>query len=124
MEAFATYEDLVATPNPPEISKTEADELLMRASAYLRSVLPRHGVVINPDDEVQQINLCSVCCNLVRRSMSQGALEGLSSLSQAVGSTNVSVTWRDPDNSFFLSKSDRDVLGMGGGKIGWAKLGG
>lgn len=116
MEAFATVEDLLS--GWPGKTFTEAEEdsaetLLDRASAQLSSMLKQHGVAIDPEDEEQALNLLSVTCNMVRRSMSQG-YDGVSSFAQTVGSTNVSVNYRENDGSFYVSKSEKELLGVSG----------
>lgn len=124
-QAFATVEDLqLGWKALPEDELPAAGELLMRASAQLASMLASHGIGIDPDDELQALNLKTVTCNMVRRSMGSGGADGMSSLSQTIGSTSASVSWSNPDGAFYLSKLDRQTLGIGGGRVGWAPLGG
>ena len=114
MEAFATVEDLTAGGRTLDVTAEAAGVLLERASACLWALLSRHGVEVDPEDEVQVTNLRAVCCNMVMRSLSAGSFEGLSSVAQTVGSTNVQVSYREPDGSFYLSRSDKELLGIGG----------
>ena len=119
MEAYATVRDLQAGwKTLSDAEQGVATELLLRASAHLASLLASKGVDINPEDEVQALNLKTVTCNMVRRSMSGGGAEGLSSLSQTIGSTSASVSWSNPDGAFYLSKTDRESLGIAGRSAG------
>ena len=116
MEAFATVDDFLAGWPGKELSAQEhysVSVLLGRASAQLSATLRRHGVEVDPDDEEQAENLLSVTCNMVRRSMSRG-YDGVASFAQSVGDTNVSVNYRENDGSFFISKSERELLGISG----------
>lgn len=116
MTAFATVDDLLAGWPGKTLSDAEsesAEVLLERASAQLSATLRRHGVEIDPEDGEQALNLLSVTCNMVRRSMSQG-YEGVASFAQSVGSTNVSVNYRENDGGFYISKSDKELLGISG----------
>ena len=114
MEAFATVDDL--TEGWKELSEAEearATVLLDRASAQLAGLLAKHGVAIDPSDRIQHMNLVSVTCNMVKRAMSNG-YENVTSFAQSVGSTNISVNYRDSDGAFYISKSEREVLGITG----------
>lgn len=123
MQAFATVNDLELgwkTLTPGE--QAVANELLLRASAQLVTLLSNHGITVDSEDEAQAINLKTVTCNMVRRSMnSGGSYDGVSSVSQTIGSTVAAVQWSNPDGSFYLSKSDKESLGLlGVGKLGYA----
>lgn len=113
MEAFATVEQLEAGWRP--LSSDEqavAAELLDRATAQLMAMLAERGIAVDGSDEVQAVNLRTVCCNMVRRSMASYGAEGVQSMSQTVGSTSASVTWGNPDGAFYLSRLDRQALGL------------
>lgn len=91
--------------------------MLGRASAYLEQLLDNHGIAVDPSNTTQMANLLTVTCNLVRRAMSP-SYDGVRSLAQSVGSTNVSISYREHDGSFYLSKSEKDLLGITGrGKV-------
>jgi hypothetical protein len=113
--AFATVENLIAGwagGTPASFSSEVASELLDRASAYLSAILDLHGVEVDAEDEVQAINLRTVACNMVRRAMSCADAGGVSQMSQTVGSTSASVSWSNPDGGFYLTRMDRDALGL------------
>ncbi len=116
MEAFATVEDLLAGWPGKTFTQAEeesAEARLERASAQLSSMLKRHGVTVDTSDEEQMLNLLTVTCNMVRRSMSQG-FDGVSSFAQSVGSTNVSVNYRENDGGFRVLPSEKELLGISG----------
>lgn len=119
MEAYATVEDLEAGwKTLGEAEQDVAETLLLRASAQLAALLASKGVGIDPDDEVQALNLKTVTCNMVRRSMGSGGADGMQSMSQTIGSTQASVQWANPDGAFYLSKTDKEALGISGRSIG------
>lgn len=115
MEAFATVDDLQAGWRTLKDSEQAvANTLLLRASAFLATKLSKKGIEIDPEDELQALNLQTVTCNIVRRAMSSSAVDGISQMQQSIGSTNASVQIYNPDGAFFLSKNDMDVLGLTG----------
>jgi len=126
MEPFATTEDLQAGWRTLDGAELEvAETLLLRASAYLMTRLGQRGISVDPEDEVQALNLKTVTCSMVRRSMASAAADGIAQVSQAIGSTSASVQIYNPDGAFYLSKFDKEILGLsGGGRIGWALLAG
>lgn len=119
MEAYATVSDLAAGwKTLSEAEQAIAETLLLRASGQLAALLAKNGIEVDESDEVQAINLKTVTCNMVRRSMSSGGAEGLSSMSQQIGSTQASVQWSNPDGAFYLSKTDKESLGIAGRSAG------
>ena len=127
LQAFATVEDLLdGWPNKTfnESEATAAAALLTRATAYLMSKLRKKGIEIDPADDVQAENLKTVTTNMVRRSMSSGDSEGLSQMSQTIGSTVASVQFANPSGAFWLSPLDKEILGLSGsgGRAGFANL--
>lgn len=126
MDPFATVDDLLDGWPGKQMStaeRTAAEVLIERATAQLRALLAKKGVEVDPEDDVQRINLRTVTLNMVRRSMASGGPDGLSSVSQTIGSTTASVQWANPEGAFFLSRADKEVLGLlGGGRLGWAPL--
>lgn len=114
LSAFATVEDLQSgwQRSLTETEQGIAEELLMRATAQLSAMLAKHGIAVDGSDEIQVINLKTVTCNMVRRSMSAGDVDGVRSVSQTIGSTTASVQWGNPDGAFYLSKMDKDILGI------------
>ena len=126
MEAFATVDDLQAGWRTLTSAEQDvAETLLLRASAYLTTKLNKRNIAIDPEDELQTINLNTVTCNMVRRAMASASADGIAQMQQSIGSTSASVQIYNPDGAFFLSKQDAELLGLrDGGRIGWAPLGG
>lgn len=126
MEAYATPEDLAAgwrALTPSEAASAET--LLMRASAFLAGQLAAAHVAIDPEDEVQALNLATVCCDLVRDAFLAFGRDGAASMSQTVGSTSASVSWGGTYAGFNLTQAQRTMLGLaGGGRFAWLQLGG
>lgn len=122
--AFATVDDLQSGWRAlKDAERGVAETLLLRATAQLCGLLAGSGIEVDPEDELQALNLQTVACNMVRRSMSSSAADGISQVSQSIGSTSASVQVYNPDGAFFLSKMDKDILGLtdGGDGIGWAR---
>lgn len=116
MAAFATVADLLA--GWPGKTFTESEEataavLLERAGAQLSSMLARHGVEVDPEDGEQAMNLLSTSCNMVRRAMAQPGA-GVASFAQSIGSTNVSVNYRENAGELYLTQAEKDALGIAG----------
>ena len=116
MRVFATYNDLIADGRMPDADQGAAGVLIERASAHLWALLAKHRIDVDDGDEVQATNLKAVCCNMVFRALQHGKMDGVASVAQSIGSTNVSVSYRDPDGSFFLSRSDKELLGIAGSR--------
>ena len=99
--------------------ESRAGVLLEDASAMLATL-----VAVDEGDEQQAAILKIVACNMVKRSMSSGDMEGLSSMSQTIGSTTASVSWSNPDGTLYLTRNEKRMLGIGGGRVGWASMAG
>lgn len=111
MLVLATVEALQAGWRSLESDEIErAETLIKRASAFVVAACERNGVVIDVADEVQMINVESVCCNVVRRCMDR--LDGVASMSQGIGATSGQITYANPDASFYLTKGDKELLGL------------
>lgn len=111
---FATVEDLQSGWR--ELTSDElaiASTLLERASAMIATKMREHRIVIDVADEIQAVNLTTVTCNVVKR-VFNAAGDGVQSVSQGIGATNASLTFLNPDESLYLSKSDREMLGLAG----------
>lgn len=117
MEAFATVEDLqLGWKTLTEAEQAVAGELLLRATAKILGA----GLVVDASDEVQAMNLKTVTCDMVRRAMNAGTLEGIASASQTIGSSTASLQISNPDGALYISRKEEALLGIRGGRIGWA----
>ena len=114
MEQFATVDDYEAIYGEVE-DAGRVSTLLGYASAF---IMGQSGFQLNPDDPVQEANLTRITCALVHRSLSAGDFAGISSYSESgVGySANVSIS--NPAGDFYMTKQERRILGLGGGRIG------
>lgn len=114
MEPFATvedYEDRYGVVDDP----SRVETLLADASAFIAG---QPGFALAEGDEAQASALTMVACSVVRRSLSAGAWAGLSNVSQGAGGYTASATVYNPSGDLYLTKSERVLLGLGGGRVG------
>lgn len=114
MEPFATVADYEARYGEVEDEK-RLSALLSDASLFLAS---QRGLVIDPDDSMQAALLTAVTCAMVHRSMMAGSYAGLSSVSQGAGGYTASVGVYNPSGDFYLTKGEKQALGISGARIG------
>ena len=114
MTPFATVDDYEARYGVVEDEK-RLETLLSDASLFLAS---QRGLAIDPDDGTQAALLTAVTCAMVHRSMMAGSYAGLSNVSQGAGGYTVSVGVYNPSGDFYLTKGERQALGIGGARIG------
>lgn len=111
MQPLATIADLQkGWRNLSDDEAMAANTLLERASAQLYALLNSHGISVDTSDEIQAINLRTVACNMVKRVLDGNG--NISQISQTIGSTTASLSFSNPDGSLYLSKSDREMLGI------------
>ena len=108
------------------LGETAANALLLRASARIAKMLRDRGIDIDPSDELQALNLKTVTVNMVRRSLlaSQNDLLGVSQKSMAGGPYTESWSFSNPSGEMYMTKDERALLGIGGGRAGFSPLGG
>lgn len=114
MEQFATVDQYEARYGEVE-DQQQVETLLGDASAFIAA---QPGFTLNPDSEVQALALTVVTCSLVHRSQSAGAWAGLSNVSQGGDGYTASATVYNPSGDFYLTKQERRMLGIGGGRVG------
>ena len=114
MTPFATAEDYEARYGDVEDEK-RLEALLADASLFLAS---QRGLVIDPDDGTQAALLTAVTCAMAHRSMMAGSYAGLSSVSQGAGGYTASVSVYNPSGDFYLTKGEKQALGISGARIG------
>lgn len=129
LQAFATVSDLLAgwpnkTLNTSET--TAANALLLRATAQLTAMLAKRGIEIDPTDEVQATNLKTVTVDMVRRALMASANDtlGVSQKSMTGGPYTESWSFANPSGDMYVTKAERSLLGIGGGRAGWSSMGG
>lgn len=113
MDAFATVGDLEARWRELDGGERErAEALLMDATALISSM--RGFCAPEGDDELALANLTAVTCAVVRRAMDAGGgAYGVSQQSQTAGSFSESVTYTNPAGDLYLTKAERQRLGIG-----------
>ena len=112
--AFATYTDVEArwrTLTAAEQAK--ANTLLDDASNVLSTL-----VTVDATDEQQAKILKQVCCSMVIRSMVAGASDafGVEELQATMGPFSQTAQFSNPNGDLYLTKLERKLLGIGGGK--------
>lgn len=117
--AYATVSDLEARWRTlDEDERAVAEVKLSDASVYLRGRVPdldqrvADGVL---DPDIPKI----VVCGMVKRAMNTpglGADGGLASAQQSAGPFSQSLTYSNPDGNLFLSKAEKQLLGIGKGR--------
>lgn len=112
--AFATYEDVEArwrTLTAEE--QTRAVELLNDASTILSGM-----VVVDDADREQAAALKLVSCNMVIRSMvaASSSAFGVDELQATMGPFGQTAHFANPNGDMYLTKLDKKLLGIGGGK--------
>lgn len=123
MEPFATVDDL-ALRWPRTFSEGEipiAEAALLDASGYIASEMHRSHVEIDPDNDVQAQNLVKVTCAVAKRAL-MATLDGggggafaapVSKLSEQAGVFSASVTYANPMGDYYLTKPEKESLGIG-----------
>ena len=114
MTPFATVDDYESRYGEVD-DPNRVTLLLGDASAFIAA---QPGFILNPDSEVQALALTVVTCSLVHRSQSAGAWAGLSNVSQGGDGYTASATVYNPSGDFYLTKQEKRLLGIGGGRIG------
>lgn len=114
MTPFATLEDYEARYGVVD-DPSRVETLLADASAFVAS---QPGFALRDGDELQAEALTAVTCSLVNRKMLAGAYSGFSNVSQGAGGYTASATVYNPSGDFYLTKQERRMLGLGGGRVG------
>lgn len=119
MSAFATVEDYTARYG--EVDDTDKLEcLLLDASNYLQALyFTEYGEEYKQGERVLfDLNAPAVTCAIVARMLNVPAgMEGVSQTSQSADVYSASYTFANPTGDFYLTKSDKERLGIGAGVI-------
>ena len=113
MEPFATVEQYEARYGEVD-DEARVSALLQDATNVIAS---QPGFAMREDETWQGV-LETVTCAMVHRSMMSGAYAGLSNVSQGAGGYTASVAVYNPGGDLYLTRNERRVLGLGGGRIG------
>ena len=114
MTPFANVEDYEARYGEVE-DEARVSALLQDAT----NVIARQpGFELLGGDDTFVGVLETVTCAMVHRSLMSGAYAGLSNVSQGAGGYTASVSVYNPGGDLYLTRNERRVLGLGGGRIG------
>lgn len=121
MDPFATVAQYDARFPGRTASNEVLEECLMDATMAIVKVLDRKGVSYADPDEQFAYRLMSVCRSVANRIMPSDMPVGATQLSMTAGpytqTTSYSPTYGLPR----LLKSELDMLGVGGGSVGFAR---
>ena len=114
--AYATIDDLEARYG--EV----ATELRDRAAALLEdaATIIDSRVAVDISDQRQMRRLALVSCAMVNRALQAAESDayGVSNASYTMGPFTQSATFANPSGDLYLTKGERDLLGIGGSVIG------
>lgn len=114
MGLFATVEDYEARYGEVD-DRDRVTVMLGDASLYIAA---QPGFALDEGDEVQASMLTAVTCAVVHRSLASSAYAGFSNVSQGGDGYTASAAVYNPGGDYFLTKQERRMLGIGGGRIG------
>lgn len=120
MESFASADDYEARYGDVE-DVGQLETLLGDATAFI-SAQPGLDLLQDgsPGYVLQRANLTRVACAVVHRSLSAGDLAGFSSYSEGGVGYTASVNVANPSEDFYLTKADRQALGIGSARVGFS----
>ena len=113
MTPFATVEDYEARYGEVE-DEARVSALLQDATNIIAS---QPGFAMREDETWVGV-LETVTCAMVHRSLMSGAYAGLSNVSQGAGGYTESVAVYNPSGDFYLTKGEKQALGISGARIG------
>lgn len=112
--AFATYEDIEARWRTLTADEQTRATTLLDDAAVMLSLL----VVVDASDMEQADALKIVSCNMVIRSMvaASSSAFGVDELQATMGPFGQTAHFANPNGDMYLTKLDKKLLGIGGGK--------
>lgn len=120
MAAFATADDYKARYGAVE-DEARLTVLLEDATSYLLALYYKeygeeYAQGVHP---VFDASAPAVCCAMVSRTLNTPTgLEGVSNVSQSADVYSASYTFANPTGDFYLTKSDKERLGIGAATVG------
>lgn len=114
MKPFATVEDYKRRYGEVD-DEQRLSTLLSDASIFIAS---QRGFAIDQDDENRAALLAAITCAVVHRSLASSSYAGFSSVSQGGDGYTASASIYNPGGDFYLTKQERQTLGIGGARIG------
>lgn len=126
MQAFATKEQYDARFPGRECTDAVLDECLMEATYAITVVLDTYDVDYSNPDEDMAYRLMSVCRSAANRIIPSSGLPpaGATSYTQTAGPYSASWNLASGYGTPKLLPSELKMLGIGGGRVGWAPIGG
>lgn len=114
--AYATIEDLEARYGEVDAELTDRAQALLDDAATILDA----RVVVDISDQQQRERLRLVSCSMVNRALQAAASDayGVSNASYTMGPFTQSATFANPSGDLYLTKGERDLLGIGGSVIG------
>lgn len=115
IEPFATADDYEARYGiVEEADRSRLKPMLLDATTYIIArigYVPTHG-----EDEIFDNNAKAVCLSMVHRAFGRKT-QGITQMSQTGGSYQKTLTYSNPDGDVYLTKQERELLGIDGGSI-------
>lgn len=123
MDAFATRADYDARFPGRTCSDRVLDECLMDATYAIAGELDRHGVEY---EYVSRERLMRTCRSVANRLVPAGSdvPAGVTQMSTTAGVYSQTTSYTPSYGTPKLLTSELSMLGLSGGRIGWARLGG
>lgn len=110
---FATFDDYAARHDASEADRDRVGVLLDDASAIVAASLPACA-----DLDALAPLLASTVCAMVARAACAPGMAGVSSYSEGAAGITSSVTYANPGGDLYMTASEKDALGIGGGLVG------
>lgn len=128
MESFASKEQYDARFPGRTASDETLQACLDDASAAIANALETRGIAWDEPDEGLADRMMRTCRSIANRILPQeGSLDlpvGLTQATMGAGSYTRSYSFNGSYGLTKLLDSELDMLGIGGGRFGWARLGG
>lgn len=126
MEPFATVSDYETRYGDAD-DQDILQEILLDATREISAALDRAGIAYDEPDERYRDRLMQACRSMAYRAMGQNDEDlpfGVTQYSEGAGDFSASVSFRNPYGEVYISKSERQLLGLGVPKIGFTYPGG
>lgn len=111
-DSFASPDDLEKRWRPLTMAERDTAEVLLGdASVEVRSALTRAGIT---GEQIDADAAKIVVCGMVKRSMIAGdAAAGVTTAQETTGPFSRSFTYSNPTGDLYLTKRERQLLGLG-----------
>ncbi len=107
-----------------DLADDRLDVFLSKASRRMAAAMDADGVAYDEPDEDFSETLADVCCDMAHRALGEGGAcgtvlpFGATQYSQGADGHTESYTLSNPYGDLFLTKAERELLGIGGQAIG------